>query len=213
MLRRIGFDADNRVADGELINRRSKVTRRHVEQHAPCLSGRAPHRPRIALHGRRTTRSPLIDGNVRAAHNAGGLKKRNVEFIGHQLPETRSGALPGVGFANVKGRSVVFVNDNPRIELVEVGIGIKICWVGVLLFWAATSTTNALPPVAKPMNSRPALLRKPLRCVLRISSTWFGIPLWWSYPHLLFRRRSSLGGRLGRAFDGRLNPVIAHAAA
>ena len=43
----------------------------------------------------------------------------------HHLAERRAGALAAVGLADVERRGVVLVNDDPRIELLEVGIGIR----------------------------------------------------------------------------------------
>ncbi|HXE13642.1 MAG TPA: serine hydrolase domain-containing protein [Bryobacteraceae bacterium] len=45
------------------------------------------------------------------------------------------------------------------------------------LFPVRRRLANAFPPIAKFTNRNPALLRKPLRCVLKTSSTCFGIEL------------------------------------
>ena len=123
-LRGIGFHGDHGVADGELIDRHSQAGRCHFQQHTARFGGNAAHRPGISLHGGRPARSALIDGDVRAAHDAGGLIEGDVEFVGHQLAEAGSGALAAVRFADIKRGRVVLMDDDPRIELPEIGVGI-----------------------------------------------------------------------------------------
>ena len=96
-----------RVADGELIDGHAKPRGRHLQQDSPRLGGHAPHGPAIGLNRIRTARSALVDGDVGAAHDAGGLVVGDVQFIGHHLPEGRAGALAAVRLADVEGRGVV----------------------------------------------------------------------------------------------------------
>ena len=53
------------------------------------------------------------------------LLESDVQFVGHQLAETGSGALAGVRLANIKRGGVVLVNHDPRVDLAEIGIGIR----------------------------------------------------------------------------------------
>ena len=124
-LGRIGLHRDHAVADRKLIDRHAEPRGSHLQQHPPRLGRDAPHGPAIPLDRRRTAGAALIDGDVRAAHDAGGLVVGDVQFIGHHLPEGRSGALAAVRLADVKGRGVVLMDDDPRIELPEVGVGIR----------------------------------------------------------------------------------------
>ena len=118
------FTVITRVADGELVDGHCQPRRGHLQQHAPSLGGHAPHRPAVGLDRIRPARSALIDRDVGAAHDAAGLVVRDVELVGHHLAEGGAGALAAVGLADVEGGGVVFVNDDPRIELTEVGVGI-----------------------------------------------------------------------------------------
>ena len=49
----------------------------------------------------------------------------HVELVGHDLAERRAGALAEIGLADVEGRGVVLADDDPRVELAEVGVGIR----------------------------------------------------------------------------------------
>ena len=49
---------------------------------------------------------------------------RHVELVGHHLTERRAGALAQIRLADVERRGVVLVNDDPRIKLAEIDVGI-----------------------------------------------------------------------------------------
>ena len=124
LFRGIRLDGDEGVADGELRHRNCQPGRGHFEQHAARLGGHAPHRPAVGLDCVRPARSALIHRDVGAAHHAAGLVECDVELVGHHLAEGGAGTLTAVGLADVERRGVVFVNDDPRVELAEVGVGI-----------------------------------------------------------------------------------------
>ena len=128
--RRIGLYADHALADGELIDRHRKPSRRQFQQHPPRLGCDAPHGPAVGLNRIRAARSALIDGRVGAAHDAGGLVVRDVQFIRHHLPEGRARPLTAVCFPDIEGGRAVLANDDPRIELSEVWIGIRTTGLG-----------------------------------------------------------------------------------
>src|SRR5206468_6080672 len=122
--RGIRFHGDHALADGELIDGDGKSRGCHLQQNSPGLGSDAPHGPAIGLNSIRSAGSALVDGDVGAAHDASGLVVCDVQFIGHHLPESGAGALATVRLPDVEGRCVVFVNDDPRIELSEVGVRI-----------------------------------------------------------------------------------------
>ena len=97
----------------------------HVEQHATRFGGHPPHRPAVGLDRIRAAGAALVRGDVGAPHHAGGALVGEVELRGHHLAERRAGALPEVGLADVEGRGVVGPDRDPRIQLAEVGIGIR----------------------------------------------------------------------------------------
>ena len=123
--RRVVPDRDDAVADGEAIGRHAKSRRRHLQQHAPCLGRDAPHRPAVGLQRVRAARAALIDGDVGPPHHDGGLVVRDIELVRHDLPECRAGSLTEIGLADVERRGVVAADDDPRVELSEVGIGVR----------------------------------------------------------------------------------------
>ena len=126
-LRRIGLHGDHRVADGELIDRHAEARRSPFRAARGALPRRRAASATIASASRRAARAALIDGDVGAAHDAGGLVEGDVQLVGHHLAERGAGALAEVGLADVERGGVVLVNDDPRIELPEIGIGIRTC--------------------------------------------------------------------------------------
>jgi hypothetical protein len=124
-LRRIGFQRDHRIAHGELIDRDGESRCRQLEQHPSRLGGDTPHRPAVSLQRVGASRSALVDRNVGVAHDDAGLVERDVEFVGHDLAEGGAGALSEIRLANVERRRVVRANDDPRIELMEIGIRVR----------------------------------------------------------------------------------------
>ena len=107
------------------VDRRAQFLRRHVEQDAPGFSGDAAHRIAVGLQRIGSAGPTLIDGVVRAAHHAAGLVVRDVELVAHDLAERRAGALAEIGLADEERRGVVLADHDPRIELAEIGIGIR----------------------------------------------------------------------------------------
>ena len=140
----IGFDGDHALADGELIDRHTKPCGCHLQQDSPGLGSDAPHGPAIDLDGIRTARSALIDGDVGAAHDEVVFVVCDVQFIGHHLPEGRSGALAAVRLADVEGRRAVLMNDDPRIELSESRGRDTDQQPGPAAAWALASALNGL---------------------------------------------------------------------
>ena len=122
---RLRLHADHGVAHLEPIDRHAEVRGRHLEQHAPRLRGDAAHRPAVHLNRVGAARAALVHGVVGAAHDAARPVERDVELVGHHLAECGAGALAAVRLADVERGGVVFVNDNPRIELAKIGIGIR----------------------------------------------------------------------------------------
>src|SRR5207247_9683786 len=53
-----------------------------------------------------------------------------VQLIRHHLPESPPGTLATVGPSDIEGRRVVLMHDDPRIELSEVGVGIRTSSLG-----------------------------------------------------------------------------------
>ena len=115
---------DDAVRHDERGDGDAELLRRHVEQHATGLRGDPAHGIAVGLQGVGSTRSTLIDRVVRAAHHATGLVVGNVELVRHDLPERRAGALAQVGLADKEGGGVVGADDDPGVELQEVGVGI-----------------------------------------------------------------------------------------
>ena len=145
----------------KLIDRRAEPRGSHLQQHAPGFRRDAPHGPAIGLDRVRTAGSALVDGDVGAAHDARGVVVRDVQFIGHHLPEGGPGALAAVRLPNVKSCGVVFVNDDPRIELPEVGVGIGTGGAGSLL--RAPRSGLAMVEAPKLTTSMPEVFRKSRR--------------------------------------------------
>ena len=87
-----------------------------------------------------------------------GLVVGDVELVGHDLPERRAGALAAVGLADVERRGVVLADDDPRIELPEVEIGIR---TGSLRRSTRRRERTARPPTAPTLTtSRPERLEE-----------------------------------------------------
>ena len=126
----ICFHSNHALADGELIDRHPKPYGCQLQQDSPGLGSHAPHGPAIGLDRIRTARSALINGDVCAAHDEAGFVVRDVEFIGHDLPKGRPGTLATIRLPDIESRSVVLMNDDPRIELSEVGVGIRTSSLG-----------------------------------------------------------------------------------
>src|SRR6185295_14229646 len=82
----------------------------------------------IALHGSRTTRPTLINGDVRAAHDAGGFVEGNVQLVGHELTERRPGALTAIRLAHRERYGAISMYDDPRIDLMKVDVRV---WAGL----------------------------------------------------------------------------------
>ena len=59
------------------------------------------------------------------AHHAARSRVGHVELVGHDLAERGAGALAEIGLADEERRGVVLTDDDPRIELPEVRIGIR----------------------------------------------------------------------------------------
>ena len=116
---------DDTVADRERRDRHAEVRRRHLEQHAPRFGGDAAHRIAVGLQRIRSARAALIDGDVGAAHHAGRVLERDVELVRHDLAERGAGALAEIGLADEERRGVVGTNDDPRVELQVIEIGIR----------------------------------------------------------------------------------------
>ena len=55
---------------------------------------------------------------------------RDIQLVGHHLPEGRAGPLATVGLADMEDRGTVLANDDPGIELSEVGVGIGTAGLG-----------------------------------------------------------------------------------
>ena len=199
--RGIRFHGDHAVADGELIDRHAEPRGCHLQQHPPSLGRHAPHGPAIGLNRIRTARSALIDGDVGAAHDAGGLVVGDVQFVGHHLPEGGAGALAAVRLADVEGRGVVLVNDDPRIELSEVGVGIR---TRSLARSRPRQTDRRPPPRRRSRRACPSVLRKFLREIVPFhssssSSTCFGIVREGRHAHLPARPAPALPSPSPRA--------------
>ena len=112
-------------AHAQLVDRHAEPCGCHIEQYSACFGRHAPHRPAIAFHRGRAAGTALVDRDIRAAHDAGGLGEGEVQFVGHDLPEGRSRALAAIRFADVERRGIVLMNHDPRIDLAEVGVGIR----------------------------------------------------------------------------------------
>ena len=97
----------------------------HVEQHAARFGGHAAHRPAVGLQRVGPARPALIDRQVGGAHDDAGGVEVDVELVRHDLPERGAGALTEVGLADVERGRVVLADDDPRVELAEVGIGVR----------------------------------------------------------------------------------------
>ena len=115
---------DDAVTDGERRRRHAEMLRRHLEQHTARFRRDAAHRVAVGLQCVRSARAALIDGDVGAAHHAGGVLERDVELVAHDLAERRAGALAEIGLADEEGRGVVGADHDPGIELAEIGIRI-----------------------------------------------------------------------------------------
>ena len=50
---------------------------------------------------------------------------RHVELVGHHLPERRARALAAIRLADEERRRVVRMDDDPRVELEEIRVGIR----------------------------------------------------------------------------------------
>jgi len=124
-LRRVGRDGDDALADDELGGRHAEVHGCQIEQDAPGFGRHAAHRPSVRLQRIRSTGAALIDRHVGIAHDEGRLVVCDVQFIGHDLAERGPCPLPQVGLAHVERCRVVLTNDDPRIELSEVGVRIR----------------------------------------------------------------------------------------
>ena len=124
-LRRVGGDAHHAFADGERGHGHTESRGCHLQQHPARFRRDAAHRPAVRLQGVGATGSALVDGDVRAAHHAAGAVVGDVQFVGHDLTEGGAGALPEVGLADVERGGVVGTDDDPRVELPEVGIRIR----------------------------------------------------------------------------------------
>ena len=78
----------------------------------------------------------------------------------HHLPEGGAGALAAVRLADVERRGVVLVNDDPRIELPEVGVGIRTRRRACGALRRMQRMAPAIAAALKLTTSRPELLRK-----------------------------------------------------
>ena len=121
---RIPLYRDHAVADSELVHGHAELPRRHLQQDPAGLCGDAAHGPAVTLDRVRPARAALIDGHVGPAHDERALLEGDVQLVAHHLTERGSGALAPVGLSDVEGRRGVLMNDQPRIEQAEVGLGI-----------------------------------------------------------------------------------------
>jgi hypothetical protein len=122
---RIGPDGNRRVFYLKLCGRHPEMLSGQLQQD-PSGFGRNPsHRPAIALDGVRTAGAALVRRGVGASHDQAGLAIGDIEFIAHHLPERGARALAAIGLADKKRRAVVGMDDDPSVELPEVGVGIR----------------------------------------------------------------------------------------
>ena len=96
-----------------------------LEQHAPRLGGDSAHRPTVALDRVGTPRAALVGRDVRAAHDEARLVVSDVELVAHHLPERRARALAAIGLADEERGRVVRMDQDPRVELAKVAVGIR----------------------------------------------------------------------------------------
>ena len=128
------------------------------QQHPARFGGDPAHGISVGLEGIRSARAALVDRDVGAAHHAARPVVRHVELVGHDLPERCAGALAEVGFSDEEGRGVVLADDDPRVELAEVGVGIRAR--------ALRRAGTARQPAALKLTTRsPDILRKSRRDV------------------------------------------------
>src|SRR5206468_10296895 len=132
-LRGIRWHRDHAVAHRQSIDRNVEARRRQFQEYPTRLCCDASHRPAVDLDRVRSSRSALIHGDVGAAHDQAGAVECDIELVGHHLSERGPGALAEIGLADVERCGVVFMNDDPRIELSEIGIGIG----GLRLWWGS----------------------------------------------------------------------------
>src|SRR5262249_47522091 len=93
--------------------------------HAPGFSSDAPHRPAIDFYTVRSARSTLIGSRVGVAHDESALVIGEIQFIAHHLAISRTCTLTAISFTNIECCCAVRVNDDPRVELLVIWIGIQ----------------------------------------------------------------------------------------
>ena len=98
----------------------------------------------------------------------------DVELVGHQLAEAGAGALTGVRLADKEGGGVVLVDDDPRVDLMEIWIRIGPCSLRRGALSVGASRIPAPTNTPKLTASSPAFLRKPRRLVTSASSMCWG---------------------------------------
>ena len=124
-LRRVGLRHDRAVAHREIGDGYVQMLRAELEQHAARFRGNAAHRPTIALDTVGAARAALVGPLVGGAHDETRLVVGHVELVAHHLPERRARALAAVRLADEERRRVVRMDDDPRVELKEIGVGIR----------------------------------------------------------------------------------------
>ena len=123
--RAIGPHRDYAITHVEFAHGDAKALRGHLEQHPPPFRRHAAGHHRITLDRVGPSRSALIDSLVGAAHDEGGHVVGDVELVAHDLARGRPGALAAVGLADVEGGGAVLVDDQPGVELEEIGVGVE----------------------------------------------------------------------------------------
>ena len=121
----VSLERNDAIADGELIGRYAKALRRQFQHHAAGFGRHPPGRPAVGLDGIGAARAALVHRHVSTAHDEACFVVGDVQLIGHHLPEGRAGALATVRLAHVEGGGVVLMNDDPGVELAEVGVRIR----------------------------------------------------------------------------------------
>ena len=118
--RRIARDGHDALRHRQPIDRGIETSSGQREQGLPRFGRRGPDLRPAALDRRARDGRALIRRHVRVEADRRDLVHLEIQFLGGNLQERRACALTELGVADVRGRGVVGVDGDPRVDQLRV---------------------------------------------------------------------------------------------